>query len=250
MAFSVKATLIAFQGDPDHYPCHAMLNIGDEIIFDGAELKGKMCTDVMPLIAQGCTTLHAAGPRYVPPGYYNLFWYCCDNGIDPSKARYDGNGFSPYNMKYDEPKHHLSDLMPVGAFQWPPSKGRTVAKEFTILCPDVRTAAVFKMEAFDLATAGYGLPYTRREITIMDRVNKAGGTWPIDKISELYDDFEINEIYPTLVPEMIIPMIEELEVLDFVTVSDGKVTITQKGVDRVARYKTEIPAEHAEALKL
>jgi hypothetical protein len=204
----------------------------------------------MPLIAEACTTLHSAGPRYIPPGYYNVFWYVSDNGADPDKARYDGNGFTPYNRMYDESKHHLRDLMPPGAFQWPPSKGRTVAKDYTILCPDVRTAAAFKIEAFDLATAGHGLPYTRREMTIMDRIHKAGGICPIDSIAGLYNDFEINEIYPTLVPEVIVPMIEELEVLGFSTVSDGKVTITQKGIDRVARYKTEIPAEHVEALKL
>jgi hypothetical protein len=250
MAFSVKATLVAFQGDPDRYPCHAMLEIGSEVIFDGAELKGKMCADVMPLIANACLTLQVAGPRYVPPGYYNIFWYAANSSFDPAKAVYDGNGFTPVNREYDEPPHHLRDLQPPGSFRWPPTKGRTVAKDFCVQCPDNRTAAVFKMEAFDLATAGYQLPYTRRQITIMDRVNKAGGTWPVDKILELYDDFEINDIYPTLHSEVINPMLEELELLGFAVICDGKVTVTKKGADRVARYKTEIPAEHAKALKL
>jgi len=250
MPFSVKATLVEFLGDLEHYPCHAMLKEGDEVIFDGAELKGRMCANVMPLLADACEKLHSTGPRYVPPGHYNLFWYTCDNGVDPKKAKYDGNGFSPFGMCFKEPKHHFRDLMPPGAFQWPPSTGRTVEKDYMVLCPDIRTSAAFKMEAFDLATAGHGLPYTRREMTIMDRVNKAGNSHPVDRIQDLFSDYEINEIYPTLVPEMIEPMLEELCVLDFAVIQDGRISITQKGIDRVARYKTEIPAEHVEALKL
>jgi uncharacterized repeat protein (TIGR04076 family) len=64
MAFSVKATLIGFQGDPVRYPCHAMLNIGDEVIWDGAELKGAMCADSMPQIVNAIVTLQATGPRF------------------------------------------------------------------------------------------------------------------------------------------------------------------------------------------
>ena len=118
------------------------------------------------------------------------------------------------------------------------------------MCPDLRTAATWKIEAYDLATAGHGLPYTRRQITIMDRVTKAGGSYKINKILDLYNEFEINEIYPSLVLPMVREMIEELELLEFATTKDGIVTITPKGIDRVARYKTEIPMEHVEALKL
>jgi len=250
MAFSVKATLIGFLGDAQRYPCHAMLNIGDEIIFDGAELKGKMCPDILPLIANACHTLQVMGPRYVPPSYYSVFWYTANSVPDASKIPYDGNGFANVLETYHEPRHHLTDLLPPGAFQWPPVKERVVAREFCVQCPDIRTAAMFKMEAFDLATAGYALPYTRRQITIMDRVNKAGNAWPTGKIRELYDEFELNEIYPPLVDEVIGPMHEELELLDFVTMQGGVVTVTDKGAGRVARYKGEIPAEHAEALKL
>jgi uncharacterized repeat protein (TIGR04076 family) len=152
---------IGFQGDPVRYPCHAMLNIGDEVIWDGAELKGAMCADSMPQIVNAIVTLQATGPRFTSPGFYNLFWYSVNSDFDKGKAKYDGNGFTPINREYEEPPHHVRDLLPPGGFTWPPSKERVVAKDVCVMCADPRTAAVFKLEAFDLATAGYHLPYTR-----------------------------------------------------------------------------------------
>lgn len=250
MPFSVKATLVAFQADPEHYPCHACLHIGDEVIWDGQELHGKMCPDVMPLIAQAAYALQTAGPRYKNPGFYNLFWYAGNSAIDLEKKKYDGNGFRPILEQWDNPSPHVCCLQDPNAFHWPPAKGRPVMRDVMVMCPDSRTGACFKVEAFDLATAGYQLPYTRREITIMDRIAKAGGSCAMDKIIDLYNDFERDEIYPPLTIEIVEPMVEELETLDFVTVQDGVVSVTEKGVARVARYKTEIPTEDAEALKL
>ncbi|MBQ9979835.1 MAG: hypothetical protein IJP23_02080 [Oscillospiraceae bacterium] len=248
--FSVKATLVGFIGDPEHYPCHAGIQVGDEVIFNGNEIIGKCCGDAFPALVEKMVTVSSTGPRYVDPGYYHLFWHSVNSYADPERAKYDGNGFVPVNEPFEHPAHHVSDLIPKGGFCWPPTEERVACKDCMVMCPDLRTAATWKVEAFDLATAGHGLPYTRRQMTIMDRVTKAGGSYEINKIMDLYDDFEINEIYPTLVPSMIREMIEELELLDFATTKDGVVTITEKGKERVARYKTEIPAEHAEALKL
>lgn len=250
MPFSVKAILVDFIGDPENYPCHAMLNVGDVMTFDGAELKGKCCSDSLPALADAMTKVMTAGPRYKDPGYYNLFWHSVNSAPDPERAKFDGNGFVPINHPFEHPAHHVSNLTPPGGFCWPPTEERVACKDIMVMCPDLRTAATWKIEVFDLATAGHQLPYTRREMTIMDRVAKAGGTYEIAKIPELYDDFELNDIYPTLVPSMILEMIEELEILDFATSKDGLLTITQKGKDRVAHYITEIPPEHAEALKL
>lgn len=118
------------------------------------------------------------------------------------------------------------------------------------MCPDGRTGAVFKVEAFDLATGGHGLPYTRRQLTIMDRINKTEGPYPADKIIELYTEFEQSEIYPPLSAEIVDMMLEELEIIDFITISDGKVSVTKNGAERVAKYKMEIPADHAAAMGL
>ncbi|MDR1573737.1 MAG: hypothetical protein LBS24_05465 [Clostridiales Family XIII bacterium] len=250
MPFSTKATLVAFQGDAEKYPCHATLNIGDVVIFTGGEIIGKMCPDMAPPLANALYTMYMTGPRFVPPGNYNLFWYSCNSSVDPSKARYDGTGFFPINRMFETPPHHVADLQDPLAFRWPPSPARSVMKDYTLLCPDGRTGAVFKIEAFDLATGGHAIPYTRRQITVMDRVNKTGGPYPADKIKELYTDFELNEIYPPFSAGMIEMMLEELKLLGFVVIADGKVSVTKSGADRVAKFKTEIPADHAEAMGL
>ncbi|MCL1895380.1 MAG: hypothetical protein FWG03_02400 [Clostridiales bacterium] len=250
MPFSTKATLIAFQADVEHYPCHAKLSIGDTVTFDGAELKGEMCPHVMPQIANALYTLFLAGPRYVNPGYYNLFWYACGSSADPSKECFDGNGWNPVNKEFVTSPYHVSCLQDPRAFRWPPNETRDVMKDVCIVCPDTRTAAVFKAEPYDLATAGSELPYTRREITILDRVNKAGGPFPINQILSLFSEKERLEIYPPLSPVIIGAMLEELEALHFIKLARGQVSATETGAARVALYKTEIPAGHAKALGL
>lgn len=250
MPFTSKATLIAFQGDAERYPCHAMLEIGEELIFDGGELRGKMCPDMFAPLAQALFNVYVAGPRYQNLGYYNLFWYSVNSYTDPSKDVYSGKGFTPIDEEFDEPKYHVRCLQDPNAFRSPPMEGRPVMKDYCVLCPDGRTGALFKIEAIDLAPGGHATPYYRREITIMDRVYKTGGPVAVDKITDLYTEWEVHEIYPTLTQPMIDPMLEELELLGFAKVEDGMVTVTQKGADRVERFKAEEPPEVIEALKI
>ena len=250
MAFSVEATLVDFLGDTEHFPCHAGHKVGDKVYYDGSELTGKMCTDLMLPLVDEIIKVHKMGPRYKQPDYYNLFWHSVNSYEDTSRAKYDGNGFVPINEPFDLPKHHVADLNPKGGFCWPPTDERVACSDVMVMCKDLRTAAVFKVEAVDFATAGYHLPYTRRMMTIMDRVVKNGGSCPLNKVLDLYDDFERNEIYPTLVQPMVNEMSEEMELIGFAKVEDGVLTITDKGAERVKKYATEIPEEHAKALKL
>ncbi|MGI6072661.1 MAG: hypothetical protein ACOX75_06625 [Lachnospiraceae bacterium] len=250
MPFSTQATLVAFVGDPERYPCHSMLKIGDKVTFNGEELKGKMCPDVMPKLAEMLNIVYTAGPRYVIPAHYSQFWFSVNSVFDPDYKKYDGNGWRPINEMYDEPEYHVRCLQDPNAFQWPIPDENKVLTDITIMCPDSRTGAIFKIEAFDLATAGQCLPYTRRAITMMDRVAKTGGAYPLDKVIDLYTEKELYDIYPPMSKVLIGMMAEEVSLLDFATVKDGMITITEKGKERVARYKTEIPAEDAEALGL
>jgi len=251
MPFSIKVTLVEFRGDTERYPCHATMNVGDELIFDGLEFKGKICAHTIPVLAPHINTLYKTGPRFINPGYYNLFWSATLSEKDLSMKQYDGNGNRNVFEKHEEPKYHMTCLSDPDAWYWPPRDNREDRKHvLRAMCPDLRTAAVFNIEAYDLATAGDALPFTRRQMTIMDRVHKAGGTWPVDKILDLYTEFEILKIYPPLSEIIIPPMLDDLESLSYAIVKDGNVTITKEGADRVARYKTEIPAEDVEALKL
>ncbi len=170
--------------------------------------------------------------------------------MNPKKKVYDGNGFDPVLKTIKEPKYHLRSLQDPNSFNWPPCPERIVAKDVTMFCPDVRTSGLFKFSVYDLADCGQDLPYFRRQMTMMDRIIKAGGSYEVEKIGNLYDDFERMEIYPPLVREMILPLIDELELLNFAIVKDGVITITEDGAARVARFKAETTPDVIEALKL
>jgi len=227
-----------------------MYEIGDEITFDGKNVEGSICPDMLPRLGELMGAMHAAGPRYVDPGYYLSFWYAPPSVSDPDLAKYDGNGFAPVLKTIEEPPFHVRHLQDPKSFNWPPHPERTVAKEVTMFCPDVRTSGLFVFSCYDLADCGQDAPYFRRQITIMDRVAKNGGSIKISEIPNLYDDFERMEIYPPMVKEMVLPLIEELYLLDFATEEDGVITITKKGRERVDRFKEETTQEVIDALKL
>ena len=250
MPFKVKATLITWLGDTEKYPCHHMLKLGDEITFDGEKIEGRICPDMLPKLGQIMAAMHVAGPRYVDPGYYYAFWYAPPSIVNPEKAVYDGNGFENILQTIEEPPFHVRNLQDPKSFTWPPHPERTVAKDVTMLCPDVRTSGLFVFSCYDLTDCGMDLPYFRRQMTIMDRVIKKGGSVKISEIPNLYNDFERLEIYPPIVKEQVEPLIEELYLLDLATEKDGIITITEKGKERVARFKAECTQEVIEALKL
>lgn len=250
MPFKVKATLVAWKGDPERYPCHHMYNIGDEITFDGECMQGRICPDMLPRLGELMGAMHVAGPRYVDPGYYFAFWYAPPSVVNPEKAKYDGNGFDPVLKTIIEPPFHVRNLQDPRSFNWPPCPERIVAKDVTMFCPDVRTSGLFVFSVYDLADKGQDLPYFRREMTMMDRIVKAGGSYEVEKIGELYDEFERMDIYPPLVREIILPLVEELALVNFANVKDGIITITEEGAARVARFKAETTPEVIQALKL
>jgi hypothetical protein len=205
---------------------------------------------MLPELAQKLANLHVAGPRYVEPASYYAFWYSPLSVVNKDKKVYDGNGFDPVLKNITEPPYHLCTLMDPNAFKWPPCPERIVAKDITMRCPDVRTCGLFKFSVYDLADCGQDLPYFRRQITMMDRILKAGGSYEIEKIGDLYDNFERMEIYPPLVREMILPLVEELELINFAVIKDGIITITDAGAARVERFKAETTPDVIKALKL
>lgn len=258
MPFQVRAKLVAWLGDPVKYPCHHMYEIGDEIIYDGESLIGSVCPDMFKELGRLMNEVHNAGPRYVETGYYLPFWYAPCSKANPEKAKYDGNGFDNVLETIIEPKYHLRTMQDPNSFNWPPCHERIVAKQVSMFCPDIRTSGLFTFEAFDLSVKGQDKPHGRRQMTIMDRVWKQPDhSYRIERIGEdLYDDFERMEIYPPVVPEYVRGLIDEMRLLDYAVIEDegdmmqGKITITQKGADCVARFKASLTPEEVEALKL
>jgi uncharacterized repeat protein (TIGR04076 family) len=247
--FQVKATLVAFIGDEEKYPCHMQHKIGDEIVFDGERYIGRLCPDVWPLLAPKVCALHQAGPRYVEPHYYYPFWYAPPSVRDVSRKVFDGLGFKSVLKTHLEPQYHMANLAPPNAWKWPPHPERTVAQQVAVTCPDPRTAAVFQLEAFDLSEKGFDVPFFRRQMTILDRVLKNPGI-PRNQILDQFSKQEREEIYPPLVMELMIPLIEELELLGYMEIKDGNAVVTEKGKTKLCDFRSSLSPEEREALEV
>jgi uncharacterized repeat protein (TIGR04076 family) len=247
--FKVKVTLMAFMGDEEKYPCHMQHKAGDKVIFDGERYEGRLCPDVWPLIAHKVSALHQAGPRYIETPYYYPLWYAPPSVHDRSRKMYDGLGFRPILSTRVEPKYHMANLAPANAYKWPPHRERTVMKDVAVICPDIRTAALFVLEAFDLAEKGFDVPFFRRQMMILDRVLRKQGLSE-DRILDEFSPAEREEIYPPLGPEIMAPLMEELELMDYMERRHGKAFVTEKGSAKLERFKTNLSDEERDALKL
>jgi hypothetical protein len=251
MAFKVRATVVAFLGDPEKYPCHFLYKIGDEIIYDGEQFIGKICPALVhdtPLMEK-MMYLYCAGPRYTDMWYPHPFWYAPGSVSDPSLKKYDGRGFRNVLETRTEPPHHMANLLPNNAWKWPPHPERTVCKDPMVTCTDYRTTTVLKLEAFDLCDHGYDVPFYRREMTILGRI-LAKQRIEIDRILGEFSKEEIEGIYPAL-SQMIIPgFVEELELMGYVDVRDGMASVTAKGQAKLKDFIASLSAEEREALRM
>jgi uncharacterized repeat protein (TIGR04076 family) len=247
MPFQVKVTLVAFLGDINRYPCHFCHNVGDELIFDGEKYIGRLCADVWPSIVPKVAAIHSAGPRYADPAEYYPFWYSPLSVKDPSLKKYDGLGFRCVLQTIEEPQqYHMRNLMPPTAFNWPPSESG-VPKDTVVLCPDIRSSALFKIEAFDLSEKGHDVPYFRREMVILHKVH-AKGSLPIDKILGEFSKQEQEGIYPALSQLLVNRLVEELGLMGYVKVDGDKVAVTAKGKEKLDTFKSGLTQEEVLAL--
>jgi hypothetical protein len=249
--FQVKATVIGFAGDEEKYPCHFQHKVGDTFIYDGEKYIGRICPGLSTLVVPRMMDFFAAGPRIVPtPQYYYAFWYAPVSRRDESKKKYDGIGFRNVLHTEVEPPSSIASLKPDHAFDWPPVTERTVAmRNSTVTCGDTRTSLKMRIEAFDLAEKGDSVTYFRREMSILNKVLPKAGI-PIDRILEEFTKDEIEGIYPALSPILIQVLMEELALINYVSVQEGKVTVTEKGTAKLNSFKDSLTVEEREALKL
>jgi uncharacterized repeat protein (TIGR04076 family) len=248
--FTVKITVVGFEGDPVRYPCHFGHKVGDTIYYDGEKFIGKFCSGVLVPIAQAVDNVFKMGHRYKPAGHYYPFWYAPVSLADESMKKYDGVGFkNVYINSYDEPKYHMANLAPKGAFTWPPPEFGAVMNNVTVMCGDLRTAVVYKLEAVDIAPAGFAIFYYRRSMTLLNKIVKKPGA----AVKQLMKEFSKDEIeipYPVLTPQLIQALVEDMALVDYLTVEKGKVTATKKGATKLAEFKKSLSKEEKAALNL
>lgn len=249
MAYKVKITMVGFLGDTEKYPCHFQHKPGDQIFFDGEKYIGRMCSAVWALAVPIVSQVHVVGPRFKNPAWFNPFWYAPISADDPSSKKYDGLGFRNVLETPVEPRYHMANMAPPNSFKWPSHPERTVASIPTVICGDVRTAAVFRIEAIDIADKGFHVPYYRREMVILHKVLSNPGINQ-DKILRLFSKEENEGIYPAMDHVLAEALNEELESVGYVEIKDGKVFVTKKGEAKLDEFKKSLSAEEREALKV
>jgi uncharacterized repeat protein (TIGR04076 family) len=246
--FQVKATVVAFLGNEDIYPCHFQHKVGDEVIYDGETYHGRLCPDVWSRIVPKVEAMHQAGPRYVEWVSYYPFWYCSLSVPDPEMRKYDGLGFKNVLKTVVPPPFDMANLISPEVFTWPPSERDDLQREPTVLCPDVRTSMLMKLEAFDLSEKGYDTPYFRRQMAILKKLAARGGV-ESDKILDTFTKEEIEGIYPPLGKAMVRRLTEELELMAYVKTVDGTTSITPKGEAKLKTFREGLPAEDLEVFE-
>lgn len=247
--FKVKATLIGFAGDTEKFPCHFNYQVGDEIIFDGENFIGRICIQILPLLDKYVPPLFAAGPRYVNPNSYYPYFYTSLATRDPSRKKFDGMGYKIFKGKYDLPKYHMGTFSSPEAFTWPPHDKRDLALELVGRCDDLRTAATFKFEAFDLAEKGDAVPYFRKEMLILSKVLPKPGI-EVGRIRGEFSREHLEEIYPGLGPVLLEVLVEELQITGYLDIKAGRASVTPKGEARLKAFIAGLSAEEKKALGL
>jgi uncharacterized repeat protein (TIGR04076 family) len=221
--FKVKVSVAAVRGDPEKYPCGFGHKVGDEVIFDGETITGKICPDCMPLIIPHVFHMMYAGPRYHSAYYYAAWKYQGARKKDPSMKKYDGFGWKPVIEGYDESPYHMR----IGSIQWSvpgmgPLATTRVDLPVRVHCPDDATMVTFDIAPFGLTDSGQRhLPFYRREMSIVDKIKAKPGI-EVSKVLDEFSEREIKEIYPVLCRPLFEELLEELELAGYVETRDGK----------------------------
>lgn len=144
-----------------------------------------------------------------------VYLYSGLSARDPSMKKYDGVGFRPLKKPPEgaDPKYLRS--IPAE----PP--GSLIKRTRGFVCDDTRTGAYFVCEPVDIARGGDMLTYYNRAMSILEKVKEQPGM-TVDEILGKYTKFEREEIYPPIYELNVSLMLEEMAVVDYLEIKDGK----------------------------
>ena len=112
-----------------------------------------------------------------------------------------------------------------GAARKDPRTGKARGAHF--LCADSRVLAHFSCNPVDLSDSEYARPFYRRGIALLEKIEAEPGI-PLTEIVDRFTLFEREEIVPALTPAFIEVMLDALEDVMYIEVSDGRAWATGK----------------------
>lgn len=213
--YKVRCKLVKFEGDEKTFPCHFNYKIGEEFYYDGVYFTGRICPALLAPMMPVVYGVHLLGQKFcenVPYRYRGM------DMRDASMAKYDGVGW-----------HHVKAI--TGGLQeknggvFPPASATEKAKGAHFVCGDTRTLAHFSCDPVDLSDSEYCLPFYRRSISILEKIEAEPGI-ETDNILKRFTDFEREEVSPPLTPVLLQVLLEALTDMGYIKVSDGKVRAT------------------------
>ncbi len=211
--FKVRCKLVSFEGDEKTYPCHFNYKIGDEFYYDGVYFTGRICPGLLASMMPIILGVHLLGNKYNE----NIMWRYRGRDIrDPSMAKYDGVGFRPLKGASDK----MSEV-----FSYDPKTQKARGAHFA--CSDTRILAHFACEPIDLSDSEYCLPFYRREVAILEKIEAEPGI-KTDEILDRFTKSERDEIGPPLTPVLLEVMMEALTDMNYIEVRDRRVYATGK----------------------
>ena len=211
--FKVRCRLISFEADEEKYPCHFNYKIGDEFYYDGVSFTGRICPGLLASMMPVVHGIYLLGNKYSENVMYR---YRGHDARDPAMVRYDGAGFRP--VPPSESTDKLAETMR-------DDTGTARAKGGHFLCGDHRTLAHFSCEPVDLSDSDYAQPFYRREIAVLEKIEKEPGI-STDEILDRFTDFERNEISPPLTPALLGVLLDALVDMNYVEIRDGQAYAT------------------------
>jgi uncharacterized repeat protein (TIGR04076 family) len=198
--FKVRCRLIAFEGDEDTYPCHFNYKISDEFYYDGVTFTGRICPGLLASMMPVVHGVYMLGNKYFENVMYR---YRGRDARDPAMAKYDGVGFRPLEAPADFPK----------------------ARGGHFVCGDTRTLAHFICEPVDISDSEYAQPFYRRELAVLEKIDKEPGI-KTDDIIGRFTDFEREKISPPLTPALLRVLLDALADMAYIEVREGRAYAT------------------------
>jgi uncharacterized repeat protein (TIGR04076 family) len=213
--YKVRCKLVKFEGDEQKFPCHFNYKIGEEFYYDGVYFSGRICPALLAPMMPVVYGVHLLGQKFCEniPYRYRGF-----DARDAAMIPYDGVGFRPRKEITDAMKEKTGGVLHL-------MSKTEKAKGAHFVCGDTRTLAHFSCDPVDLSDSEYCLPFYRRSIAILEKIEAEPGI-NTHEILNKFTVFEKEDISPPLTPVLLQVLLEALSDMEYIRLEDGSARAT------------------------